>query len=82
MQTNPKLWLIELLAWWEGKVRPSQYLNWLVGYTPSIENSLATFVLHPPELNITRQFIRPIVQTLRDGGDFPTSVGVFLSGAG
>lgn len=117
---NPSYWLIELLAWWEGKVQPSQlamywqcsrqhasnklgeyrceypqgldydpacktyfptsdhlpvhitreaneYLNWLTGYSPVMQQQLATWTLQPPPRNITPQLMRPLVQALREG---------------
>lgn len=117
---HPAHWLIELLAWWEGSVQPSQlaaywqctrqhaskklniyraehphalgynearkayfptdsftpvhisceaneYLNWLIGYSPSPQQQLATWTWQPPPRNITPQLMRPLVQALREG---------------
>ncbi len=117
---HPSYWLIELLAWWEGKVQPSQlaaywqctrqhassklkdylekypdslkyvaadknyqpadtfnpcqisreaneYLNWLTGYSPSVQSQLSTWTLEPPARQINPAQMRPIVQALREG---------------
>lgn len=113
-------WLIELLAYWEGQLRPAQlmeywqcsrqhassllkqyitefplalsydsenktyrttecfvprmiscraneYLDWLIGYSPSQNRQLPTQVLQPPLRRITPQLMRPLVQALREG---------------
>ena len=128
-------WLIELLAWWEGRVQPSQlteywncsrqsaskklkdfnqaypaalvyqksdksyhptpsfsprhisqhaneYLNWLLGYTPPANNKLATLELQPPQRNISPQFMRPIVQALREQRRLDVDYGSVTSADG